>query len=236
MEEKRQYKRIKIELSAQCKILSQEGISFSTKIIDIAPEGICLLANDKIATGTQMELTVELDGEKIPMKAKVVWADAREAGESARVGVKIIDIAKGDLEKFVQFYCQKLFGFLKSRKKILIVDDSKDLVDLLTYQLKKKEYEVVTAQDGPAGYDKYLQEWPDLIILDITLPKMNGLEVCRKIRREKNDTKTPIIMLTAKDSEEDKVLGGVLGAEKYITKPFDAEYLLEEVDKFLNPA
>lgn len=234
MKERRQYKRIRIDLPAQCKIYGPQEICFSTKVYDISPGGICFLTNDRIELGTQAEIQIDLDNnEKITMKAKVAWSEGPRGAEPAMAGVKIVDIAKQDLEKFVYFYCQRLFSFLMSRKKILIIEDEKDMVDLLTYELKQKEYDVVSACDGQEGFTKYLEEWPDLIILDLSLPKLNGYEVCRKIRREKNDTKTPIIMLTARDQEADKIIGSVLGAEKYITKPFDSEHLLSEIDKCL---
>lgn len=235
-DERRKYQRIKIELPAQCTIQGPPTISFPTSVIDIAPGGICFLTHDQIALGDQVEFEIELGKEKIKMKAKVAWCDQSKGSEPGRAGVKITDVAKSDLDKLAQFYCQKLFHFLEDRKKILIIDDEKDMVDLLTYELKSKDYDVVSAYDGQTGFDKYLTEWPDLIILDVTLPKLNGYEVCRKIRREKNDTKTPIIMLTARDREADRIVGSVVGAEKYITKPFDAENLLNEIDKFLKTA
>lgn len=234
MHEKRQYQRVRIDLPARCRILGLDDVTFATKIIDISPGGICFLTNDKMEIGTTVEFHIEMENhEKIRMKARVAWSEAPKNSEPAKAGVQIVDIDKADLEKFVQFYCQKLFGFLKSRKKILIIDDEKDMVDLLSYELKQKEYDVISAYDGEAGFTKYLEEWPDLIILDLMLPKLNGYEVCRKIRREKNDTRTPIIMLTARREDADKIVGSVLGAEKYITKPFDAEHLLGEVAKFL---
>ncbi len=235
MKDRRQYQRVRIEFPAQCKIDGPAEISFSTKVYDIAPGGICFLANDTMELGTQVNLQVELDShEKVTMDAQVVWADGPKGAEPARAGVKITNITNHDLERLVYVYCQKLFNFLKNKKKILIIDDARDMVDLLTYELKGKGYEVVGAYDGQAGFTKYLEESPDLIILDLSLPKLNGYEVCRKIRREKNDTRTPIIMLTAHDQEVDKIVGSVLGAEKYITKPFDSEYLLSEIDKCLN--
>lgn len=235
MKDRRQYQRVKIEFSAQCKLDGPPGTSFSTKVYDIAPGGICFLVNDKIEVGATLSLEVELDGhEKVAMNAQVLWTEGLKGAEPARAGVKITNITNHDLERLVYCYCQKLFNALKNKKKILIIDDAKDMVDLLTYELRQKGYEVIGAYDGQAGFTKYLEESPDLIILDLSLPKLNGYEVCRKIRREKNDSRTPIIMLTAHDQEVDKIVGSVLGAEKYITKPFESEYLLSEIDKCLN--
>ena len=102
-------------------------------------------------------------------------------------------------------------------RKILIVDDEKNIVDIIAFNLKKEGYTVITAADGEEGVQKAMEENPDLILLDIMMPKLDGYEVCKKIREKKN---TPIIMLTARAEELDKVLGLELGADDYVTKPF----------------
>ena len=111
-------------------------------------------------------------------------------------------------------------------KKILVVDDEKHISDIVKFNLDKEGYDVVTAYDGEEALKKVEAESPDLILLDLMLPKIDGLEVARKIRKE-NDT--PIIMLTAKDSEIDKVLGLELGADDYVTKPFSNRELVARV-------
>ena len=112
-------------------------------------------------------------------------------------------------------------------KKILIVDDEKSIVDILSFNLGREGYETLAAYDGEAGLRLALEENPDLILLDLMLPKMNGFDVCKAVR-EKN-TSTPIIMLTARESENDKVFGLELGADDYITKPFGVRELLARV-------
>lgn len=237
MEERRKHQRVKLELSARCKVHVPSEISFLTKVVDIAPGGICFLVNDTIAVDTSVELTIDLGpNDTVTLNAKVVWTEAAHGTEPGRAGVQIVHTPQLDIERFIQFYCRKLFDFIKSKKKVLIVDDEKDLVDLLSYELQRRDYDVISAYDGPSGYTKYLEEWPDLVILDITLPHLNGFEVCRKIRREKKDITTPIIMLTARAQEEDKIVGGVMGAERYITKPFDTAHLLSEIDRFFKTA
>ena len=111
-------------------------------------------------------------------------------------------------------------------RKILIVDDEKNIVDIIAFNLKKEGYTVITAADGEEGVQKAMEENPDLILLDIMMPKMDGYEVCKKIREKKN---TPIIMLTARAEELDKVLGLEIGADDYITKPFGTSELLARV-------
>lgn len=110
--------------------------------------------------------------------------------------------------------------------KILVVDDEKPIAEILQFNLEKEGYEVVCAYDGEEAIEKAFAEQPHLILLDIMLPKRDGLEVCRLIRTKLD---VPIIMLTAKDSEVDKVLGLELGADDYVTKPFSTRELLARV-------
>lgn len=110
--------------------------------------------------------------------------------------------------------------------KILIVDDEKPISEIITYTLENEGYQTVAAFDGEEAMEKFRSEEPDLVILDLMLPKMNGLEVCREIRK---DSAVPIIMLTAKDSEIDKVVGLELGADDYVTKPFSNRELAARV-------
>jgi len=110
--------------------------------------------------------------------------------------------------------------------KILVVDDEKNIVDIIKYNLKKEGYEVMTAGDGEEALKLNEEFKPDMILLDIMMPKLDGYAVCRKVR-EKYDT--PIIMLTARAEEVDKVLGLELGADDYITKPFSVRELIARV-------
>ena len=112
-------------------------------------------------------------------------------------------------------------------KKILIVEDEKNIVDILAFNLGKEGYDTLEAYDGEAGLKLALEKDPDLILLDLMLPRMNGFDVCKAVR-EKNRS-TPIIMLTAREEESDKVFGLELGADDYITKPFSMRELLARV-------
>ncbi|MCI0131078.1 MULTISPECIES: response regulator YycF [unclassified Vagococcus] len=111
-------------------------------------------------------------------------------------------------------------------KKILVVDDEKPISDIVKFNLTKEGYEVFTAFDGEEAVEMVDEVNPDLIILDLMLPKKDGLEVCRDVRKKYD---TPIIMVTAKDSEIDKVLGLELGADDYVTKPFSNRELVARV-------
>ena len=112
-------------------------------------------------------------------------------------------------------------------KKILIVEDEKNIVDILSFNLSREGYDTLEAYDGAAGLKLALEEHPDLILLDLMLPKMNGFDVCKAVREQ--DSSTPIIMLTAREGESDKVFGLEVGADDYITKPFSMRELLARV-------
>ena len=112
-------------------------------------------------------------------------------------------------------------------KTVLIVDDEKSIVDILNFNLKKEGYSTLLAYDGLEGLELASTRGPDLILLDVMLPHMNGFDICRKLREMGNQC--PIIMLTAREEESDKVLGLELGADDYITKPFSVRELLARV-------
>ena len=107
--------------------------------------------------------------------------------------------------------------------KVLVIDDDWNLVDILTYSLRREGYTAIGAFDGQQGLARFEAENPDLVVLDVNMPKISGFEVCRKIRTE---SQTPVIILTARDREEDVVKGFNLGADDYLTKPFSPRQLL----------
>lgn len=114
--------------------------------------------------------------------------------------------------------------------KILVVDDEKSIVNIIAYNLKKEGYEVICAGDGEVALKLAIEQTPDLILLDIMMPKMDGYEVCRKVREKSS---VPIIMLTARADEVDKVIGLEMGADDYVTKPFGNRELLARVKAHL---
>ena len=113
-----------------------------------------------------------------------------------------------------------------NKKTILVVDDEKPIIDILVYNLKKEGYNTLEATDGEMGLNIAIEQRPDLILLDVMLPKMDGLTVCKRVKQTYN---VPILMISAKDEEIDKIVGLELGADDYITKPFSVRELMARV-------
>lgn len=118
-----------------------------------------------------------------------------------------------------------------AKLKILVVEDEKDIQKLLRYNLEKEGYDPLVASDGEAGVDIFRREKPRLVVLDLMLPKVDGLEVCRLIRAENRSV--PILMLTAKNAEVDKIVGLEMGADDYVTKPFSMREVLTRIKTLL---
>ena len=121
-------------------------------------------------------------------------------------------------------------------RKILVVDDEAVLVETIAYNLEQAGYQVIIAADGASALEAAKRENPDVIILDIMLPEVDGLEVCRQLRKETSTSTTPIMMLTARGDEIDKVVGLEVGADDYVTKPFGRRELLARVRALLRRA
>ena len=119
------------------------------------------------------------------------------------------------------------------KPKILVVDDEPEAVELLEFNLKQAGYAVTTAGDGAEALKKARTQSPDMIVLDVMLPEMDGFEICKSLRLDSTTAKIPIIMLTAKAAEIDRVLGLELGADDYLTKPFSPRELLLRIKKIL---
>jgi phosphate regulon transcriptional regulator PhoB len=116
-----------------------------------------------------------------------------------------------------------------AKKKVLVVDDEKDIVELISYNLEGEGYSILKAYDGRRALDSIRQDKPDLVILDLMMPEVSGMEVCRRIRGIPETAGLPIIMLTAKSEPIDRILGLEIGADDYITKPFHVQELIARV-------
>jgi DNA-binding response OmpR family regulator len=119
-------------------------------------------------------------------------------------------------------------------KKLLIVDDEHDIVETLKFILESEGFDCLVAYDGEEALSLAKSESPDLIVLDVMLPKINGYKVCRLLKFDAKYKHIPILMVTARTQEEDKIIGEETGADEYVTKPFDIERLTSLVHKYLN--
>ena len=119
-------------------------------------------------------------------------------------------------------------------KRILLVDDEIDLIETVKFRLEANNYDVIVANDGQEGLDKARIENPDLIILDLMLPKLDGYKVCRMLKFDEKYKNIPIIVFTARAQDSDKKMGEDVGADAYITKPFEAQALLAKIGELIN--
>lgn len=122
---------------------------------------------------------------------------------------------------------------MANKKRILIIEDDKDINRTLCLRLQMENFEVITSYEGYEGFYKASTQHPDLIILDLKLPGLPGEEICKELRKNEKNALLPIIMLTAKDTDVDKVVGKVIGANQYMNKPFDMEELLKKISLLL---
>ncbi len=124
----------------------------------------------------------------------------------------------------------------RDKKTILVVDDEPNIVDLLVFNLEKEGYDTIVANDGITAVDMAIKEKPDLILLDVMIPKLDGISVCKKIRYALNISNIPILMISARDTESDKIVGLEMGADDYITKPFQTRELMARIKANLRKA
>ncbi len=119
------------------------------------------------------------------------------------------------------------------KKKILVVDDQIDLVKTIQFALELEQYQVLVSHNGEDALKQAREENPDLILLDIMLPKLDGYKVCRLLKFDEKYKHIPILMMTAKSQEKDKLIGKETGADEYVTKPFDIDELMRKVKTYL---
>ncbi len=117
----------------------------------------------------------------------------------------------------------------REKKLILVVDDEENIRDLLVFNLQKEGYDTIEAEDGLTAVDMALKQKPDLILLDVMIPKLDGISVCKKIRYALNISNIPILMISARDTESDKIVGLEMGADDYITKPFQIREVMARI-------
>lgn len=120
-----------------------------------------------------------------------------------------------------------------NKKRVLIIEDEKDLVDTLKFRLNANGYDTLVAYDGRSGFEMAKTEKPDIVILDLMLPKMDGYKICGLLKKDSRYSQIPIIMFTARAQAEDVKLGLEMGADAYITKPFEPKILMDKISELL---
>jgi len=133
----------------------------------------------------------------------------------------------------VSIYCEERWLRILPVKRILIVEDDRDIVELVRYNLEQEGFSVAAQADGASGLAQIRKAPPDLLILDLMLPRLSGLEICKAVRREPILNRLPILMLTARGEESDRVIGLELGADDYVTKPFSPRELVARIKALL---
>ena len=123
-----------------------------------------------------------------------------------------------------------------TRLRVLVIEDERDLVDVLKYNLDREGYDTIIAHDGLEGLRKAQTLLPDLILLDITMPEMDGYQICKFIKQNRETRRVPVVMLSGKDGFFDKLRGRFAGSDGYITKPFQTEDLLQVASRYCRPA
>jgi phosphate regulon transcriptional regulator PhoB len=118
-------------------------------------------------------------------------------------------------------------------KRVLMIEDDKDIVELVRYNLEKEGFQVVSCADGMTGLAQLRRAPPDVLLLDLMLPKLSGLDICREVRKDANLNRLPLLMLTARGQEADRVVGLELGADDYVTKPFSPRELVARIKALL---
>src|ERR1700683_1564244 len=121
-------------------------------------------------------------------------------------------------------------------KRVLLIEDDRDIVELVRYNLEREGFQVAAATDGATGLAQVKKAPPDVLLLDLMLPKLSGLEICKEIRRDASLNRLPILMLTARGEEADRVVGLEMGADDYVTKPFSPRELVARVKALLRRA
>jgi len=233
--EQRKYPRFTFNCYAQCAFIESFPECFSVMVVNVSPVGIGFISGEKLDVGTNIYFILQVgNGESVRFITEVRWSQRIENSAHFRIGVKILDSNNKDLEKFIQYYCKHITPQAVEKKRILIIEDEKEIIELLRNKLAQYDCDIVYACDGLSGFSRYMAERPDLIILDIVIPKMSGYEICRKIRKLQNDTDTLIFLLIDKKKDMTKIVDDDIEIQKYFIKPFKVDHFLSEVEEILN--
>lgn len=210
-----------------------------TVTIDISIGGIGLYTDVLYPVGTKLYCALSLPDRALPMEAlgAVAWfQNVSHEEHGYKLGLEFAEIAPEDRLMLERLVHEPPTSHLSRSRKLLLADDDRDFTQALKVRFESVGFEVLTAGEGLEALQKSRQEHPHLIILDLTLPKLNGYEICRLLKFDQKFHHIPIILCTARSRKDDIALGQSVGADAYVTKPFDGKVLLAKVDELLAKA
>jgi CheY-like chemotaxis protein len=232
--EQRLYERLDFNCPCACALLDSFPETFSATIIDIGPQGIGFVCQEPLKVGTSILCSIDLgDGQPVKFIVKIRWSSKIANTDDHRYGAKIFNASPEDLEKIVRFYCKRLAPPKREKKTILVIEGDRTSVDLIEKSLTASSFDVVIAKDGESGFAEYRFRQPDLIILAVQLPGLDGIEVRRRIRKLQDDRTTPILMLAANTKEARQHERKYSAAQKFFVKPFKTDELIIAVKELL---
>ena len=239
--ERRQYPRLSIALDVAfglCGISQRppEDQLERTVTVYLSTGGMCLYTDILYPVGTQLFCALSLPGCPKPLELITTVARFQKVPQEAhgyKLGVEFVELSPAHKAQLERVILEPPASHATRAKKLLLVDDDAEFMLALKVRLQSVGFQVLTATEGMEALEKSRLERPNLIILDLMLPKLNGYEVCRLLKFDQKFHHIPIILLTARSRQEDKELGYSVGADAYVTKPFDGNTLLEKVDELL---
>jgi CheY-like chemotaxis protein len=207
-----------------------------TVSINLSLGGLCLYSANRYPVGSPLACSITLPGRATPVDviATVAWFQKvdRES-HSYKLGLEFTHVSPKDAAA-IQSLCEHPSAADRScAKRLLLVDDDTELQQALKLRFESSGFEVITASDGLEALRKGRTEHPHLIILDLMLPNLNGYEVCRLLKFDQKFRHIPIILVTARSRQEDLVMGQSVGADAYVTKPFDGKALIAKVEELI---
>ena len=202
--------------------------------MDFGPQGVGFVCKEKLKAGASVFFSIDLgDGEPVKFIAKVRWTGSVANTDNHRYGAKILNAGPEALESIVRFYCKRLAPLKRKKKLALVIVGDRNSAGFIEKNLTAGGFDVVVAKDGESGFSEYRSRRPDLIVLAVRLPELDGIEVRRRIRKLQDDRTTPILMLAASEEEARQHEGKYGAAQKFLMKPFKADGLMAAVKELL---
>jgi len=210
-----------------------------TVTIDLSLGGLCLYSNVLYPVGTALFCSLTVPGSTRPIEVTgtLVWFHKVNHGSAGyKLGIEFAEVSPEDQEALKALFDHPPAAQASNAKRVLLVDDDEELRLALKLRFESSGFQVLTAADGLEALRKGREERPHLIILDLMLPQLNGYEVCRLLKYDQKFHHIPIILFSARCRQEDVEIGRNVGADAYVTKPFNGKDLIAKVEELLNNA